>query len=464
MPTDTADHWLDSYAHPAPPPRRLSAHSWISRTLVDQPRTRLRRAGRFLRTTPGTMLAVTITLCLALLASGLAMSYSSAARQEELGTLLSTTEPTAYAAHTLHASLSLADTVATTSMVKPPTTTSTEPDAYFRALDDASVAAARVASGIREDDAESAALITSIQRQLPVYAGIIETARTHSRQGNPVAISYMAEASWLMRQEILRPARQLFERLNQDVVRQRHALSIPQWIPLAGLVLVLGALVVAQGWLYRITRRRLNRGFVGAMVLMTLSIVWVLGTNLVTWQAGTRGFDRAAEPWTLLTEARIAAQEARTVETMALVRRETTAASATRFDEAADTIGGALGSVDDATSSSTAAPGDQRDAVLRARAAQAEWSQSHDRLIDALDRGDFSAALDTTNSRTLVESFTTLDEALADLVAESRSTLRSFLNRGLTVTRIVATSVWALAVLAAVFVVFGIRPRLQEYL
>ncbi|MDK6603945.1 hypothetical protein QP296_28105, partial [Escherichia coli] len=51
--------------------------------------------------------------------------------------------------------------------------------------------------------------VTDIQRDLPVYTGLMERAKVNQRIGNPVGVEYMTQASSVMRDGMLLKADQL---------------------------------------------------------------------------------------------------------------------------------------------------------------------------------------------------------------------------------------------------------------
>ncbi|WIM71825.1 hypothetical protein QP028_09395 [Corynebacterium suedekumii] len=277
-------------------------------------------------------MAITVILSMAIFAAGYSMSQSSADRQSELDVLLTTTEPMSYSAHNLYTSLSLADTIATTGFVQGGVESAGTRARYHAAIDRAMMSATESSASVGFDDRPSLLLIADIERQIPIYTGLIETARTNNRVGNPVGVAYMAEASSLMREEILPAASQLFERTSSKVREQQRQLTRPQWVPLSGLFAAVLFLLIAQWALWRMTRRRLNKGFLVATALMVTAILWVGASNFTAWQAGTRGFEEASMPWDSLTASRIQAQQARTSETLALVRRQSVDDSTAFFE------------------------------------------------------------------------------------------------------------------------------------
>ena len=248
----------------------------------------------------------------------------------------------------LYSSLSVADTVATTGFVQAGVESEQNRDSYNEAIDAASVAATESVLGTTQEDGRVRELVTFIQRELPVYTAMVEKARSNHRAGNAVANSYMSNASALMREHILPAASELFQLTTAKVNQQQQKLTSPQWVPLSGLFAALFFLVVAQWWLWRQTRRRFNRGFLTASVLLFLAISWVALSNLATWSTGHQGFETASRPWDSLTASRIEAQQARTSETLALVLRSSEEDTMVRFSSSINSIEMALQDYEDA--------------------------------------------------------------------------------------------------------------------
>lgn len=471
VPEDTQDHWLDQVTSDEEFRRRS-----VSSRLMDTfsvPWLWLRRVFSYLVTTPGKMLSIALLLSLSIFAAGYSMSQSSADRQQSLDVLLTTTEPMSYSAHNLYTSLSLADTIATTGFVQAGVEPAGTRNRYNAAIDRAMVSAAESSAGIGFNDRRALDLIASIERQIPIYTGLIETARTNNRVGNPVGVAYMAEASGLMREDILPAAAELFALTSREVREQQNNLTQPQWVPLSGLLAAVVFLVFSQWALWRMTRRRLNKGFLAATGLMIVAIMWVSVSNFSTWQAGTRGFAEASMPWDSLTASRIQAQQARTSETLALVRRQSVADSTTQFESATGAVTDALDDFEQAEGHNPRGTGDRNlTLITEARSALADWEAAHVRFTGAMVDGDYQEAMRqaTTNLATPGEpatsagSYDRLDAALSRLIADARSSMRAFINDGLAATQLVATAVLILSLAAIAAVWIGIRPRLQEYL
>lgn len=468
VPEDTQDHWLD---HISTQESANKLNFW--NVIYDSfavPIHWSRQAFTYIATTPGKMLTLTAILSIAIFAAGYSMSQSAEQRQGSLDVLLSTTEPMSYSAHNLYTSLSLADTIATTGFVQAGVESADTRSRYNAAIDRAAVAASESATGIPDTDTYSRRLITDIQRQLPVYTGMVESARVNNRMGNPVGVAYMAEASSLMREIILPAASELFAVTSTRVSDAQRNLTMPQWVPLSGLFAAVLFLSIAQWWLWRLTHRRLNKGFLTATALMLTAILWVSASNFATWQAGNRGFAEAAMPWDSLTASRILAQQTRTSETLVLVRRQSLEQTQSTFNETVDSISTALDDFAEAEGHTDQSHNDQ--ILESARVSLLHWENAHDGLSTALNNGDYEKAIilatgtpeQNGGSPTAASSYAALDAYLSALISDARASMRAFIDDGLAATKLVSTVVLLLSLAAAIAVWLGIRPRLREYL
>ncbi|MEX3517446.1 hypothetical protein VVR26_08385 [Corynebacterium camporealensis] len=462
------DHWLDEVTAPSTPV--YGPVTRLAMRTFSGPARLARRLYYFASTTPGKMFTVTVILTLALGAAGLSMSQSSASRHADLDELLSTTEPMSSAAHHLYTSLSLADTVATTGFVQAGLESKENRDRYNEAIDSASVAATESVLGTSNEDERIRELVMFIQRELPVYTSMVEKARANHRAGNAVATPYMSNASALMREEILPAASELFRLTTTKVNEQQQRLTSPQWVPLSGLFAALFFLLIAQYWLWRITRRKLNRGFVAASVMMCLAITWVSISNIATWSTGHQGFETASRPWDSLTASRIEAQQTRTAETLALVLRASEQDMSAQFDNTMDSINDALGDYEVAINDEDV-PLSRPELIDDARDATDDWQAAHTKFMDALNGGSYDEAIEQATAMytgdatpTAARAFERVDASLEELINQARISMRSYLEQGLSAVTAVATAVFLLTLGAILAVWLGIRPRLQEYL
>ncbi|MCG7231224.1 hypothetical protein [Corynebacterium propinquum] len=500
VPAHAQDHWLDEAETTDAPGmsfiRRFFRSSFSGSTQI------ITRVFGFFGTTPGKMVVGMIVLTAALLAAGLSMANSVSNRQSELNHLLTSTEPMSNSAHKLYMSLSLADTIATTGFVQAGVEPENTREQYLRAIDSAAAEATSAVLDSDDDEEYLRQLAVQIQRQLPVYTGLVEAARTNNRAGNAVGAAYMSNASAMMRDEILPAAASLFRLSSNNVSEQQDQLTRPQWVPLSGLVAALLFLGLAQYWLWRISRRRLNRGFAAATVMMVVALLWVSGTNVYTWHLGNRGFTEASTPWDSLTQARIDAQRTRTEEILALVQRRTNYNPSLEFSSTNKHISAALDDYSNSSALRTAAETSADEEVVdgvssddaadsstidEARTALQEWDEAKAHLLRALDSGNYEQALALATDSTMgaqgsgadstgtagsgtnqtmssAAAFEKLDAALATLIANARDSMRSYLSESLAALNLVAAAVSLLSLLSVLAIWLGIRPRMVEYL
>lgn len=451
-----ADDWLDT-EEKAPERSKLSG-LWYE--FMHQPFTWARQGIRFLISTPGKMTAMVIIVSLTILAVGLSMSQFSAERRADLDTLISNTEPVSHSAHNLYTSLSLADTSATVGFVRSGSDVEAVRSDYSRHVQEAARSAALTAAGIDDDHAMDYAV--KINQLLPIYTGLVDTAWSNNRQGNPVGAAYMSEANALMRLEILPAANELYQITNRNVIDSQSQLATPQWVPLSGLLAALLFLALAQIWLARTTHRRLNSGFLAATVFMVIATLWVTMANILTWQAGSKAYEEAAQPLEEVTNARIMAQQARTNETLALVLRQAQDSSLTSFPSAQVAVRNALNAIEDSPLNEYAL---NRENLRQARTAMAAWTANHNELVDQLNSGNYERAVELAlGAGTGRTEYSVLDAELESLATDARDNLREYMGRGVAATSFVNIGVLILSILAVLAVWIGIRPRLQEYL
>ncbi|MBM0239138.1 hypothetical protein JNW88_21985 [Micromonospora sp. ATA32] len=108
------------------------------------------------------------------------------------------------AAQDLYRALSDADATAASAFLSGGVEPAAQRDRYQNDVAEAAAALAVIAAGRSGDGARDGA-VGVIAAELPVYTGLIETARAYNRQGLPVGAAYLREASGLMRQRMLRP-------------------------------------------------------------------------------------------------------------------------------------------------------------------------------------------------------------------------------------------------------------------
>jgi hypothetical protein len=411
----------------------------------------------FLWTTPGRILTIGFVLAALVAACAFATSTTINDRQRALTTVLNHTEPLAFAAGQLYTTLSVADAAAATAFIA-----GAEPQdvrqRYEQAITDASVAVTRASSGLTDEP--MVLLLGRVNAQLAVYTGLVETARTNNRAGNPVGSSYLSEASALMQTQILPDAQRLYEETSRRVDAETTASTR---IPAPVILVVLATLLFgafANRWLARRTRRRVNIGFVAGGVAVLIMVVWV-GTAIIISTADSRSAkSTAAQSLKTVTSMAITAQQARADETLSLIRRGDEGVRKQsyyqRIDMMEQQLSDYLG---------------RKDAIDKTDLADAEqllqrWRAADDRINAYVAVGNYQAATQValgTGEDDSTPAFDKLDAALTKGIEESRQQLRGDITNARRVLSGATVGAAVLSLVAAIAVALGLWPRMSEY-
>jgi hypothetical protein len=411
----------------------------------------------FLWTTPGRILTIGFVLSALVIASAFATSTTINDRQEALTTVLNHTEPLSFAAGQLYTTLSVADAAAATAFIA-----GAEPQdvrqRYEQAITDASVAVTRASSGLTDEP--MVRLLGRVNAELAVYTGLVETARTNNRAGNPVGSSYLSEASSLMQTQILPDAQRLYEETSARVDAETTASTR---IPGPVILVVLGTLLFgtfANRWLARRTRRRVNIGFVAGGVAVLIMLIWV-GTALVISTVDSRSAkDTAAESLKTVTNLAITAQQARADETLSLIRRGDEDVRKQSYYQRIDSMQQQLSDYLSRADAIDKADLEDAEALLK------RWRAADDRINSYIGVGNYQAATQValgTGEDDSTPAFTKLDDALSKGIEESRNQLRNDILNARRVLSGATVGAAVLSVVAAVAVALGLWPRLSEY-
>ncbi|MDH6243869.1 HAMP domain-containing protein [Mycobacterium sp. OTB74] len=408
-------------------------------------------------TTPGRILIIGLVLSTLVMACAFATSTTINNRQQALTTVLDHTEPLAFSAGQLYTTLSVADAAAATAFIA-----GAEPQdvrqRYQQAISDAAQSVTRASSGLTDEPMIQ--LLGHINSELAVYTGLVETARTNNRAGNPVGSAYLSEASSLMQTQILPDAQRLYETTSAQVNSETSASS---QIPASVILVILATLMFgafSNRWLARHTRRRVNLGFVAGGLAVLIMIVWI-GTTLFISTADTRSArNTAAASLKTVTTMAITAQQARADETLALVRRGDEGIRKQSYYDRISTMEKLLTEYmkrDDAVGKDYLADADK---LLQ------RWRSADDRINAFIATGNYQAATQValgTSEDDSTPAFDKLDAALSKSIEESRKQLRNDIltaRRALSGATVGAAT---LSIAAAMMVALGLWPRLSEY-
>ena len=409
----------------------------------------------FFGTTPGRILTIGVILAALGVLSAFAISTTINERQNQLTQVLRHTEPLAFAAGQLYTTLSVADAAAATAFIA-----GAEPrpvrERYEQAITDAAVAVTQASSDLT--DPPLVELLGRVNAQLAMYTGLIETARTNNRMGNPVGSSYLSEASALMQDRILPDAQRLYEATSARVDAETTASAT---IPAPVIIVVaatLGFGIFAHRWLARRTKRRVNIGLVFGGLAIAIMIIWV-GTALTVSTAGSRAAkNTAADSLRTVTGLAITAQQARADETLSLIRRGDEDVRKRSYYQRVDQMRQEL--------TDYRARHPKVDGLADADQLLDKWRRADERINAYIAVGNYQAATQValgTGPDDSTAAFDKLNEALNQGIRESRTQLRSDILSARRVLSGTTVGGALLSVSAAVAVALGLWPRLSEY-
>jgi len=450
----------------AEPPTRQEPRSGIA-GLLDLPGNAVRGIIRSAATTPGRLSVIAVGLVLLALIIGLVGTLSAQDRKNTINDLIDHREPLASAAQQVYRSLSDADATVASGFLS----IGTEPLAT-RQHYEADIAQAGAALAYAASDSagveNAATQVGILNQQLPVYTGLIETARANNRQGFPAGASYLREASELMRSKLLPAAQELYhintERLTAE---QDDATSFP-WLATALVLVLIAVLIWTQVYLTRRTNRLLNVGLLVATVSVVVAVLWGSVAMIVQSALVSSGQSDGSRQIDVLVRARIAALQARADETLTLVARGDGAGYEKDFGTLAgqllgqDKQGGLLGEAKDLASGKDSA-NDVDDAVKNAAA----WVDAHTQVRKLDDSGQYQDAVDLVIDAEKPDgtaiAFGRLDQNLVDAINSDRQGFLDDTRNADRALTALAPGFAVLAVFAAAGVTIGIRERLREY-
>ncbi|PSL57571.1 hypothetical protein B0I31_102550 [Saccharothrix carnea] len=425
--------------------------------LVEAQRNRgaLRRVTGLARSTPGRLSLVALLLIVVSLLVGAVTAWSVQRRSDALEALADRSEPLAFAAQEVYRAMADADATASSAFLS-----GGVESAALRARYEADVAKAAAALSAATSEItrspELTRALSTLSGQLPVYTGLVETARAHNRQGNPVGAAYLREASTLMRTRLLPAARELYGVETGNVVRDLEDAGSLPWLEFLLGVLALVVLVLAQRYLTRKTNRVLNPGLVVATALTAISLLWVLVASLLVVHNASASKNEATVV-DLLARARIATLTARGDETLTLVARGSGATYEAEYVEADRALDDLLGRLRLVNGTPP---------VVEAVEHHARWQQAHREIRAADEAGDFTTAVALAlgqDARGAATAFDALDSDLVDAIGTARAELTDAIGRARAGLGGTVPAVVVLALLAAAASVFGLWQRLKEY-
>lgn len=428
-------------------------------------RSRLRRLRRGLDRTPGKLRAARALVVAALLVTFLVGVSAALERVAVIHRIQTRTEPLSADVIQVYRLLADADATVAGEFLQ---AGEDLPEARSRYDEDLREAAIRLAHAgtLAGEPSLRTRRIAEIAAQLPVYAALVERARTERELRQPSG-QFLQQASDLMRSTILRlsDTLQRTESANLDA-QYREARSVPGTVlafGLAGLV----TLALLQLLLFRRTKRIVNVGLLLATAGLVGAALWWAAALSATSSHLEAARDHSQAVTDGLGEAQIAARQARSSELLALVPGA--GESRQNFVDKMDVLvrpdpggraGGALGAT-----LQFAGTAKERDAVALAVGDANAWLEAHAKVLALID-GNRAAeavvmAIDSPSGS--APAFNALDKKLTEAIDDHDAKFRVDIDQATKALSGFVIGTGLLGLAAAAVAAWGITLRLEEY-
>ncbi|HTU85816.1 MAG TPA: hypothetical protein VMF57_09600 [Solirubrobacteraceae bacterium] len=277
-----------------------------------------------LTTTPGRLVLASVLVVLAAASFGVVATGAEQSRARAVTAARTGTEPLLVQAVNLYTSLSDANATVATGLLAGGLEPAAKRARYTHDLLVASQSLTALTSEAGTSARAPAALAT-VADELPVYSGVVETARANNRQGFPVGAAYLRQAAAVMTGTILPAADQLYrteaERLQSDYRTGTGSGSLIALV--AAIAVALALLLLTQVYLARITRRILNLPMVLATVALVAVSAWAVIALVSEQNALATAQREGSDSVELLSAANVLLSRAQGDLSLALVNRGT---------------------------------------------------------------------------------------------------------------------------------------------
>jgi hypothetical protein len=412
-------------------------------------------------TTPGKLMLVAVLTFAGAILFGAIATSAERSRARAAIAVRSQTEPLLGQAVTLYTRLSQANATVTSTFV----TGGLEPPAarsqYLADLEAASRALATLAREVTSSSRASVA-VRKIIVELPVYSGLIESARFNNREGHPVGAAYLRQASALLTGTILPAADALYsteaKRLTDNYASGTGTGALV--VLVATMAIALAVLVLAQRFLTHISQRILNVGMVVGTIVLVGVAIWAT-VGLLNEQSSLSSARRASDSVEVLSATSVLLSRAQSDQSLTLVNRGSDEVDPPDFTQVMARLDGTGGLIADAAARARQAGDDTGATELtgdfaryRALNASINADEEHGRTADAIATATDPAATAVTSN------------LAANLAGEMTAAQRRFNGSAASATGSLSGLSIAIPVLtavAAILVLLGLRQRLREY-
>jgi hypothetical protein len=409
-------------------------------------------------TTPGKLGLAAVVMVIAAICFGVVATAAERSRAHAARAVRLQTEPLLVQAVGLYTALSDANATATTTFLKGGLEPPARRARYLADLQDASAALTTLT---REtgDSADAGAAVRTIGEQLPVYSGLVETARANNRQGFPVGAAYLREASAVLTGTLLPASERLYaieaRRLSDNYATGTSTVSLVVLAAVA--VLALALLIVALVYLARASRRILNiPATIGAVLLAAVSVWAIVG--LMGEHSALAGARRASDSVEVESATRVLLSRAQSDQSLTLVNRGSDEVDPVDFMRVMSALAPPAGLVGEAPG------GGAQDAsrahllalfnAYRSRAARITRLESQGRIPDAI------ALASSAGTTAIAER---LDAALSTQISAAQGRFRTQAADATGSLSGLSLLIPLLAGVVALLALAGVGQRLGEY-
>jgi hypothetical protein len=410
-----------------------------------------------LATTPGRLVLISISVIVGAVVFGAVATGAEQSRERAARAAGSQTEPLLAHAARLYTALSDANATEGTALLSGGVQSPTERLRYQSDLG----AASDSLSALTREAGTSATVpgaLNAIANQLPIYTGLVESARANSRQGFPIGAAYLRQAVTLSTGTMLPAADRIYraeaQRLADDYRTGSSSATLVTVIVASAVALIL--LLLAQRYVARISRRILNVGLlVGTLAVAAVSIWAIVG--LVNEQdALSSAQQNGSDSVEVLSAATVLQSRAQSDLSLTLVNRGTDQSDSTDFNSVTPVLANLVGEISVlARRTDARAAAGRFDADYASYVAQANTIRSLEQkgqLPEALAHEPISARISDQVSSDLRQQIGAAQVRFARAATDATSALN-----GLSVAIPVVT------VLAAIAALLGLRQRINEY-
>jgi hypothetical protein len=421
--------------------------------------------GAKVATTPAKLRLLLIGLAGLSLCWGAAAAWTVAVHASAAANVVTVSEPLSLDAQQIYRSFSDADATEAAAFLSG----GLEPLALRRRYEADIAQAARHLEAAIAAAGQSAAgsRLATLSAGLPVYTGLVETARADNRLGLPLGAAYLREASGLMRATLLPEARDLYAQENaQLAAADGRATGLP-YLALTVAVIVAALLFAGQRWLSLRTHRIVNPGLLLASIIGLASLIWLVSALTVARTQLLAARDRGSAPVGALARADIAALQAHADESLTLIDRSGTDTDTFQADYRS--LQGQLGPRPGTLLTDAAAAAAGSRGARQATAAVSDatsWFTVHQRVRSLDDTGSYTAAVRLAIGSGTGDSggmFSRLDNELTSAIHSDQASFRSAAQAGQSALAGLEAGVIVLALVMAAGCAWGISRRLAEY-